>query len=161
MAKHNQKGRSKGERHLRLTHFMMGTPAWLSLPPAERAVYIFVAGRYNGGNNGSIAASVRDVADNCHINKDTATKALRTLEERGFIVRVTPGSFNRKTPHAAEWRLTEWSCDKTRTVATKAYQHWRAPPQPMLPQSKTRSGSRGQTVRNGGTVTPLQPGTVP
>ena len=104
---------------------MTGTPAWHSLKPAERAVYLEVARVYNGCNNGSLALSVRDAADRCNINKDTAGRALRVLEERGFIECVTPGGFSRKTPHATEWRLTEWPCDRSHAPATKAYQAWR------------------------------------
>ncbi len=127
MAKHDVRGRSKFERYVRLTHFMTGTPAWGSLTTQERAVYLEVARVYNGANNGSLGVSVRMLAARCNISKDTAGKALHVLEERGFIVRMTPGGFSRKTPHAAEWRLTEWPCDETPGAATKAYRNWRPP----------------------------------
>lgn len=157
MAKHSHNGRSKpGERHVRLTHFMTGTAAWLSLTPQQRAVFCEVARVYNGTNNGFLAVSVRGLAKRCSINKDTAGAALKVLEERGFIVCMTPGGFSRKTPHATEWRLTEWRCDKTHAPPTKAYQSWREPPGADLPKRKTRSPQSGHTVRKGGTVTPLR-----
>ncbi len=138
MARHDHTGRSKGERHVRLTYFLMGTPAWLSLTPAGRAVYLEVARLYNGSNNGLLGLSVRDAAKRCRINKDTAARALRILEARGFIECVVPGGFSRKTPHAAEWRLTEWRCDASHALPSKAYQHWRPTGGAGEPQNTVR-----------------------
>lgn len=140
---------------------MTGTEAWRSLKPSARAVYLEVARVYNGSNNGTLAVSVRGLAERCNINKDTAGAALKVLEESGFIVCTTPGGFSRKTPHAAEWRLTDWRCDKTGAVPTKAFQNWRAPPDLIKPKRKTRSGTKGQAVPNEGTVTPFRPRAVP
>lgn len=154
MAKHDHKGRSKGERHVRLTHFMTGTAAWLSLKPAERAVYLEVARVYNGGNNGLLAISVRTLEERCNINKDTAGRALKVLQERGFIERVMAGGFSRKTRHAAEWRLTEWGCDKTHAPATKTYQAWRPSTAPAAAKCKTRPLQTGRPVPSNRTVTP-------
>ena len=140
MAKHDQKGRSKGgERHVRLTHFMMKTPAWRSLKPSERALYLEVAMVYNGSNNGFLALSCRDAGSRCHINKDTAAAHFKTLEDRGLIECATPGGFSRKTPHASEWRLTEWKCDRTHQPPTKAYQTWRPAPGDVAQKCRTRS----------------------
>lgn len=157
MAESNQKGRTKsGERYVRLTNFMTGTLAWLSLTPAQRAVYCELARVYNGSNNGWLGLSVRTAAARCNINKDTAAKAFRVLEERGFIERVTQGGFSRKTPHSAEWRLTEWPCDKSHAALTKAYQNWRPAVAPLKPSCKTRSQSGGHAVPKEGTVTPFR-----
>ncbi len=154
--KQDQRGRSKGgERHTRLTYFMQGTAAWLSLKPAERAVYLDVARIYNGTNNGTIARSCRDAGKGCRINKDTAAQAFKVLVERGFLDCTTPGGFSLKTRHAAEWRLTDWKCDKTHAPPSKAYQHWR-PPSVKTAKSKTRSQTSAPTVRNEGTVTPFR-----
>lgn len=158
----NQRGRSKGgERHIRLTHFMTGTDAWLSLKPAERAVYLDVARIYNGTNNGTLARSCRDTAKACNINKDTAARAYKALVERGFLDCMTPGGFSLKTRHATEWRLTEWPCDKTRVLPSKAYQHWRPPPVVQCAESKTRSQTNAARVLNEGTVTPFRARKVP
>lgn len=147
MAKHNQRGRSKsGDRHARLTHFLMDTRAWLSLSPIERALYLEVARIYNGTNNGWLGLSVRRAGVRCNINKDTAAAALKVLMERGFIELATPGGFSRKTPHAAEWRLTEWPCDRTHTPATKAYQHWRPEPVKALSIYRIWSRTSGPTA---------------
>jgi hypothetical protein len=109
--------------------YMLNSPAWLSLTPAQRAIYVEVRGRYNGYNNGSIALSTRDAAARCRINKDTASDAFAVLQERGFLECVTPGGFSRKVRHATEWRLTDVACDKTGLKPSKLFMKWR-PPQP-------------------------------
>jgi hypothetical protein len=106
---HNQKGRShKGLSFVQLHHYSIKSPAWLSLTPQARAVYIELASRYNGSNNGEIALSVRDAARKCRISKATAGKAFHDLAEKGFITIVTGGSFGYKLRHATEYRLTDY-----------------------------------------------------
>ena len=148
----NKTGRSRSEPFLKLTWFMLESPAWRSLTPAERATYIELAKLYNGRNNGWLALSVRDAAERCRINKDTAAKALAALQTAGFIECVTPGGFTRKVRHATEWRLTGQRCDKTGTLPSKAFMRW-TPPPPR--KCKTRSQSRAHPVPPIGTVTPF------
>jgi DNA-binding transcriptional MocR family regulator len=105
-------------------HRMMDCGAWKSLSTPARAVYLQIARRYNGSNNGSIGYSVRRAADECNINKDTASRALNELAEKGFIERTKAGSFTNKRV-AAEWRLTWFSCDLTKTPASKLCLQWR------------------------------------
>jgi hypothetical protein len=151
--RHNKTGRGKTAGHfVRLDSFMMESAAWRSLTPAERAVYVEVRRRFNGVNNGWIALSVRDAADRCNINKDTARKALATLQAKGFIECVTPGGFTRKVRHATEWRLLDERCDKTGTLPSKAFMRWRPAP---TDDRKTRSEIRADTVPSFGTVTPF------
>lgn len=150
--RHNKTGRSKTEPFLKLTWFMLESPAWRSLTPAARAIYIELAKLYNGRNNGWLALSVRDAAQRCRVNKDTAAKALAELQAAGFVECVTPGGFTRKVRHATEWRLTGERCDKTGALPSKAFMRWRpAPP----PECKTRSQSRSVAVPSNGTVTPF------
>ena len=148
----NKTGRSKSEPFLKLTWFMLESPAWRSLTPAERAAYIELAKLYNGRNNGWLALSIRDAADRCRINKDTAAKSLAALQTAGFIECVTPGGFTRKVRHATEWRLTGERCDKTGTLPSKAFMRW-TPPPPR--KCRTRSQSRADAVPSIGTVTPF------
>ena len=84
---------------------MMRTPAWRSLSPVARAVYLEIEFAYNGSNNGAIRLGCREVAELCGINKDTAARAFRELENLGFIVRNKPGGFYPQR-HVTEWRLT-------------------------------------------------------
>lgn len=103
---------------------MMNTAAWRSLTPSQRSIYIEIAARYTGINNGYISLSVREAAALCHINKDTASRALKVLQERGFIEISAEGAFGHKKRHATEWRLTIEDCDRSNTVAKKTFANW-------------------------------------
>ena len=118
-------GRSKkAARHVRLYHWMMATPAWKSLNGNQRAIYVEIAARYDGSNNGRIPYSVREAAQALHIGKATAARDLIVLEERGFIVVMVRGAFNVKLKLATEWRLTEFNCDVTGALPTKEFAKW-------------------------------------
>jgi hypothetical protein len=118
-------GRSKkAARHVRLYHWMMATPAWKSLTGNQRALYVEIAARYDGSNNGRIPYSVREAAQALHIGKATAARDLIVLGERGFIVVMARGAFNVKLKLATEWRLTEFNCDVTGALPTKEFAKW-------------------------------------
>lgn len=126
--RHNKTGRSKvAGRFVMLEDWLLTSPAWLSLSPAVRVLFIELMRRYNGQNNGRIALSVRDAVKACRITKDTAGRAFHALEDRGFIERAVPGGFSRKVRHATEWRLTHRKCDRTGASGTRAFMRWRPP----------------------------------
>ncbi len=129
-------GRSIGPtRFLKLDHWILKTPAWQSLPPASRALYVELAQRYNGYNNGEISMSVREAAGLLHIAKDTATKSFHELEEKGFIRRNVCGSFNWKIRHATTWILTEHPFADQ--LPTKEFARW--------PSEKAEAGPNATT----------------
>jgi hypothetical protein len=145
-------GRSKkGGRHVRLYHYMMDAEAWQSLNGNQRAIYVEMAARYNGRNNGRISYSVREAAESLHIGKSTAARDLAVLRERGFIIPRKRGAFSLKVRHATEWRLTEFSCDVTPALPTKEFMRWSpkiqntVPPQnrtvPVVEPNDTCSGT--------------------
>jgi hypothetical protein len=120
-------GRSKkAARHVRLYYWMMATPAWKSLNANQRAIYVEMAARYNGSNNGRIHFSTREAAGALHIGRATAGRELAVLVERGFIVAVTRGGFNVKDKQrqSTEWRLTEFNCDVTHALPSKDFARW-------------------------------------
>lgn len=130
----------------------MDTAAWRSLSAQDRAVYVEIARVYKGSNNGFLSRSVRQLSSLANINKDTVSRCLGRLVERGFLECATPGGFSRKTPHAAEWRLTVHRCDRTGTPPTKAFLDWR-------PEIQNAVRNEGPPVRAKGTVTaPLEVG---
>lgn len=154
-ARTNKKGRSKGTgRFLQLHHWMMGSAAWRSLKPQDRAVYIEIAMIYDGQNNGRIALGVRDAAERANVNKDTAAACFRRLEERGFIECAQAGGFSYKVRHATEWRLTHLRCDKTGQMPSKAFMKWRENAEPSPPISDSRSPVFGQSVADIGATVP-------
>jgi hypothetical protein len=112
------------DRHVRLYHWLMRSPAWKGLPPVARALYAELAKHYNGSNNGKIGYSVRQAAEDLRISKDTAGQYFRVLQARGFIDPVRRGAFSRKMRHATEWRMTEFTCDASGMAPTKDFMRW-------------------------------------
>ena len=124
---------SYARRHVRLYHWMMNTEAWRQLRPASRALYVELAKLYNGANNGEIWLSVRDAARLINVNKDTAARCFKELEEKGFIRANLRGHFIWKVRHATTWILTEF--DFGDELATKDFTRW--PPSKEFPGPKT------------------------
>jgi hypothetical protein len=125
--KANSRGRSgQAPRHVRLYHWLMNTAAWQDLNAVERCLYVEISERYAGpnSNNGRIPYSVREGAKALRISAATASRALRALQEHGFIVPMKLGAFSLKLRHATEWRLTEFPCDVTHAFATKDFTRW-------------------------------------
>jgi DNA-binding transcriptional regulator YhcF (GntR family) len=142
------------ERYVALRYWLLKSLAWNSLPPRAQALYIKIAMRYNGRNNGMISYSVREAARELGVAKDTGNRALWDLEKRGFIICTRRGAFSLKTTRdATTWRLTEFDADEMPgTVAkhaTKDFMRWtpgEAESNPV-PKSKTRSDPPFRSVR--------------
>jgi hypothetical protein len=129
-------GRSKhGDGFVKLENWVLDTPAFRDLKALPRAVYVLLRRRFNGLNNGHIYLSVRTVADELKCSKDTASRAFKTLEERGFIRSAQKGSFHWKSGNASTWILTEEPFNGE--PATKDFARWQ-------PQ-KSESGPTGRT----------------
>ena len=96
------KGRGKSERYVKLRLWLLDAPAWKSLPANARALYIELARRYNGSNNGRISYSTREAGQSLHISPCTAGRLLRILQGRGFIVCTKRGAFSLKTGEGRE-----------------------------------------------------------
>lgn len=141
----NAKGRTVATpRYVRLFHWLQDTPAWRSLGPAPRALYIELSKRYNSYNNGDISMSVREAADLIHISKNTASNCFRELEAKGFIKRNQCGSFNWKLKHATTWILTEF--DFQDQLATKDFTRWRPQNEKPGPKSSPNCPKRGTNM---------------
>lgn len=125
MARADKKGRRKsGPPFVQLYRHMLEAPAWLGLKPAARVVYLQIACRYNGTNNGFLAASNRDLSSECRADPKTITASINTLIECGFIERTQEGSFACKIGMAAEYRLACFRCDRTGRNPSNAFRQW-------------------------------------
>jgi hypothetical protein len=113
--------KERQDRHIRLHHYLLKTSAWLGLSAGARAVYVQIALRYNGSNNGRIAYSVREAAAECRLNKNTVSRTFQELTDGGFIEETRHGALSRKTRVASEWRLTEYRCDLTGSLPSKLF----------------------------------------
>ena len=135
--RHDKSGRSIGStRFLKLDHWILKTPAWRSLPPSSRALYVELAQRFNGSNNGEISMSVREAADLVNIAKDTAMKCFHELEAKGFVRRRVCGSFDWKLKHATTWILTGHPLGDQ--AATKDFARWVPEKSEVGPKSRTQ-----------------------
>lgn len=105
-----------------LPHYMQKCPAWRTLSPNAKAVYLEILLRYDGGNNGEISYSVREAAT-IGVGRTAAWKALKELQDRGFVVMTRASSFTLKTREARCWRLTALECGTE--LATKDFMRWR------------------------------------
>ncbi len=133
-----------------LPHYMLRSSAWRSLSPVATTIYVDLASRYNGSNNGWLALSARAAAERAGCSKNTAARAFAELIERGFIDLCSPGHFDRKRPHAAEYRLTLYPCNRSGEHASKRFTRWRQD-EPKSVAGPT-TGTAGVTT---GTVRPL------
>ena len=150
--KHERTRKEKQARYLRLFHWMMASPAWNSLSPIARAVYIQLAARYMGSNNGRIPFSVREDAADLQVSKSTVHRSLLELVDRGFIVPLKRGAFSLKLKHATEWRLTEHTCDVTHRPASKDFMRWQPLEQNSVPPMGPHSPTHGTDSPTHGTV---------
>ena len=126
MGKRDSKGNtiSKGGGFFALQHHMMRSAAWQSLTPQEVAIFIRVAFRFNGKNNGRLAISARDAAKEAKISKTTASKSLRSLCDKGLLKVVTPGGYSTNGGKASEYELTCVPLAKGK-AASREYQNWK------------------------------------
>jgi hypothetical protein len=153
-----RKGKGKPERYVWLRFWLLDSPAWRSLPGNARALYIELARRYNGSNNGRIPYSVREAVQALGIGKSTTTRLLDILEDRGFIVYTKRGAFSLKTvKEASEWRLTEYDSDAPVAHASKDFMRWR-PPEDIDIDTMNRQPSQRRKFR---TRYPQRDHTVP
>ena len=74
MSRTKRKGDS---RHIRLYHWVLASPAWRELSVVGRALYLELADRYFGNNNGRIVFSVRQAADGHKLRRRTGGRIRR------------------------------------------------------------------------------------
>jgi len=99
------------ETFVQFPKYMQDSPGYKSLVlhcTGALAIYIDLAMRYNGVNNGEISYAVRDGKENLGINPNTVGKYLKALERYGFIITTQKGSFDLKKRHASTYELTMW-----------------------------------------------------
>lgn len=144
-------GRSKYQsgKHVQLHEWMLQSAAYRSLSCYSRCLLVELGRIYNGSNNGWIALSVRDAAERLGVATNTALKAFRQLEDRGFIRPHEKGVFTRKDRHATTWVLTEHPY--AGQVPTKEFMRWR-------PAKKQKPVSPGDTdgLTRCDTVSPVE-----
>lgn len=116
-------GSKKDAPHIRLYHWMRDSPAWKATTPEERAIYVELKGLFNGGNNGRIDLSCREAAERTNVHRNTAAKAFKGLEDKGFIKRAGGGALGFDGRGiASRWVLTEYGHGGQ--LPTKDFMRW-------------------------------------
>lgn len=134
------RGLSRGDRFVRLDFYLLKSPAWLTLSPPAKALYVEVCTRYNGINNGTISYSVRE-AGAIGLSRSAAARAFDELQERGFLSVARDASFNLKTREARLWRLTAFPAFGN--DATKDFMRWTGS---RLTEEKSQSHNEAATA---------------
>ena len=93
---------------------LIDSQGWHALSPHARLAYLELARLYSGDNNGCISLSARRLARQMPCDKATASRALRELEDAGFIETLRVGTFTRKDRLASEYRLCNYTCERYR-----------------------------------------------
>ena len=147
MGRANAKGRSKHEPFIRLHRGVTGSEAWKSLSCEARCLLIEIWSRHNGQNNGRIPYSHREARKALRIGNSKVQLAFQELQDRGFTIARTKGSFQWKKRQATEWELTTENCDDR--PGKRLYRDW-PEKQNTVPKAGTDSsysGNRGNSER--------------
>lgn len=115
------KGRNGGT-FVMLTHSMIDSPAWKSLPAPAQALWLHIRRRFNGNNNGEIPLSCREASELLNISKNTASHLFDVLIERGFIKIGEHSSFTLKIKRSRRWIMTHETYD--RKAPTNEWRDW-------------------------------------
>lgn len=90
---------------LAVSRAMFESCAYESMPPTAKVLMTLLQLQWR--NDKAVAYGVREAGKKIGCKPETAGKAFKVLEVRGFIVRETESLFNSKNgSKAREWRLT-------------------------------------------------------
>src|SRR5688500_10050759 len=109
MSRKLRRREGSGERFIMLRHYMLRCAAFEAASPAAVKVFIDLLRRYNGSNNGEIVYSSR-CGERIGIGKNATARALRQLQELGFLKRHFVGSFTNKARRASTYEVTDLDC---------------------------------------------------
>jgi DNA-binding transcriptional ArsR family regulator len=110
---------SSTEPFVRLSRPLLRSSAWQSLPPVARALYVEIADKYTGWNNGNIPFSIREAKQALHVGQSTIYRALNVLRDRGLIICHIVCD-NRGVIRL--WELTDYNWDNA--GADREFLHW-------------------------------------
>jgi hypothetical protein len=109
MKKANGKRDQQNDRFVRLGHGMLKGNPWLSLSGNAKALYVGIAERYNGRNNGDIPFSRREASDYLKVGAHKAVAAFKELQEAGLITIKAKGWIRPDFQKAARWQINEYA----------------------------------------------------
>lgn len=108
-----------------LPYHLSTSPSFRSLNGAALKVYIELANRYNGANNGKLHLSYGEAARLLHMSKSTVSRAFQELAEKGFIRCTEAGNWYER--RAATWALTHLTDNRPNgPLPTNEWRKWSA-----------------------------------
>jgi hypothetical protein len=120
---------------VRFEFWELETEAFEHLSADATRVYLFMRKRYNGSNNGAIIFSWRDAMQVLRSGSDRAGKALRELQQKGFVKLRTPGEPGPNIRLAGEWQLTVFECGGQ--PASRTFTRWTRDSERQTPTPET------------------------
>lgn len=163
-SRYDAKGRSsaKDDHHVRVYRWLSTSQAWLHASGNEIKGLLFIASFDFGDNNGRIHMSERRLSEGIGIDRKTARKVLRGLQDKGFIECTARGSFKAKQSPAAQWRLTWKSWPDRSQGPTHEYRRWQPPSEKSRGEKLAAQGGnlphgRMNLAAMGGNIPPGEP----
>ncbi|TXH81192.1 MAG: hypothetical protein E6Q77_08665 [Rhizobium sp.] len=148
---------SMSERFFQMHQWLLQSTAWRATNVYERALYMELKARYNGGNNGDIALSQREAESALNCSDKPVKTAFKALQEKGFIKVAQLGSFHWKKGggpggRSSRWILTEYPVDHPVKSLSPGRDFMRWKPPEMKKQrhdDSTPSVGRSHTMETG------------
>lgn len=144
--------RAKNQRdssHARIYSEWLGLPSWQRLSPQAVKLLVEILGRYRPRDNGQLPLSAKKAGDYLNASKATGARALRELDDNGWIRPVRLARFADRKGTATDYRLTMFGDDVTGEPATREYLE--CSPKLSATVSPIRpNGSRTETGRSQG-----------
>lgn len=107
---------------------VMDTPAWRALSLSAQALHPWLVMEFKGkrfNNNGQIKLSVRQAALKMGISKDTAARAFRDLQAKGFLRVVTGASLGVSgMGKTTEYEITSITTPSKPLEASNDFKNW-------------------------------------
>lgn len=111
--------------HARIYRQWMDLPAWTTLTPVAQALIVNLLTRYRPQEPNRFQVSDRTATELVRCSRNTASKALAELEDRGWLRVVRVGRMTGpKTTRASVYSVTAFPAD-IGEPATKDFERWR------------------------------------
>ena len=155
--KHERRRHKSRRKFVQIWNEVIESPAYRSLSVAGAAALVQICNRYNGGNNGRISFSVREMAERLNVGKDRANRALTELVERRLLIPTRSGWFSNKHRQATEWRIPFQPTDQ---APTNDHRNWKPGPMSEIQNTVLKTRTVGPQNRDTtGHATVLKTGT--
>ena len=106
--KSNSRGRAKNGRYAGIPHFVMESDRYYRSSGNALKLLLELAKQYNGHNNGDLSAAFSVLKSRGWRSKNTLTRCLNELLERGLIVKTREGWFSNPGGRCALYAL-QWN----------------------------------------------------